>query len=203
MAPERIVFHCTDRDLFDPFIASLPRRVLTDPLRGSAGLKARHFRGYRISKDRPDANAIAVAYYKEINTEQNDKLLHYLCHNWLLVHQVLAQQTLRVLDLEDVDLSTSKSWLRTVHARLLKRGHVEVGREVVRALAFDHHLEDILIAVSILNADTRTKAASAKNWKKSSMPPTMIHRSYIALGLPGKRVEGRTQAPGRRTDARS
>ena len=153
MALERIVFHCTDRDLFDPFIRSLPRRILTEPLRGGEELKARYFRGYRISKDRPDTTAIAGAYYKEINIKRNDQLLYYLCHKWLLVHQALAQQTFTALDLHDIDLEATTEWLGIVHAQLAKRGHVELGREVVRTLAFDHQLHDILTVVSILSVE--------------------------------------------------
>ena len=181
MALERIVFHCTDRDLFDSFIGGLPRRVLTEPLRASEALKTRHFRGYRISKDRPDATAIAGAYYKEINVERNDQLLYHLCHNWLLTHQALVQQAFTALDLRDIDVQRTKDWLGTVHATLFQRGHIGLGREVVRVLAFDHKLQDILTVVSILSVEyddqTRLRKELEEEFRAVHDDPQVLHRA--------------------------
>ena len=181
MALERIVFHCTDRDLFDPFIRGLPHRVLTEPLRGNETLKTRYFRGYRISKDRPDATAIAGAYYKEINVERNEQLLYHLCHNWLQTHQALAQQTFTALDLQDIDLQRTKDWLGTVHAKLSKHGHIELGREVARVLAFDHKLQDILTIVSILSVEYEDQTALRKELEREFQAvhddPQVLHRA--------------------------
>ena len=181
MALERIVFHCTDRDLFGSFIRGLPRRVLTEPLRASAALKTRHFRGYRISKDRPDATAIAGAYYKEINVERNDQLLFHLCHNWLLTHQALVQQAFTALDLRDIDLQRTNDWLGAVHAMLSQGGHIKLGREVVRVLASGHELQDILTVVSILsveyNDQTRLRKELEEEFRAVHDDPQVLHRA--------------------------
>ena len=97
MTLSRIVFHCTDQDLFGLFIRRLPRHVLVTPLRNDQVLQTRYFRGYRISSSRPDVAAISRAYYKEINTEHNRELMDYLCGNWIMAHDELATRTLECL----------------------------------------------------------------------------------------------------------
>lgn len=153
MPPPRIVFHCTDQDLFDSFIRGLGRGVLTAPLRKEPSLRARHFRGYRISKDRPDTAAIVKAYHKELNDKRNEQLLDYLCHNWLVAHERVAKAALAGIGIHDVDLKAKNDWLRQAHTSLSQKGHIEAAREIVRALAFDCRLDDILTIVSILSVD--------------------------------------------------
>lgn len=164
MALPRIVFHCADQNLFDSFIRGLNRTVLLEPLRKDQSLRTRHFRGYRISKDRPTTTQIAKAYHREITVTQNGELLDHLCKNWILTHSDLATKALRTLDIPDPDVNSSSRWLGLAHDALLRAGHVEATRGLVRALAFDHRIEDILIMVSIVSikhedqADLRQQA---------------------------------------------
>lgn len=153
MAPPRIVFHCTDQDLFDSFIRGLRRGVLTTPLRKEPSLQARYFRGYRLTKDRPDTAAIIKAYHKEINEKLNEKLLDYLCQNWILAHEAVTKAALAGVGVHDIDLRRKNDWLGQAHDALSQKGYVEAAREIVRALAFDYRLDDILTVISILCVD--------------------------------------------------
>lgn len=153
MTLSRIVFHCTDQDLFDLSIRCLPRHVLVQPLRNDQDLRARHFRGYHISKSSPDAAAISRAYYKEINTERNTEFMSYLCSKWIMVHEELATRTLECLGVTNVDLGRDQKWLAQAHDSLESKGHLDAAAEVVRALALDYPVEDILTILSILSAD--------------------------------------------------
>ena len=158
MTLPRIVFHCADQDLFDSFIRGLSRTVLLQPLRNDRSLQKRHFRGYRIAKDRPATSQIAKAYHREIAVAQNEELLDHLCQCWILGHSELATKALRTLDIPDPDFNSSRRWLGFAHEALLRSGHVEATTGLVRALAFDHRLEDILIMVSIISIDHEDQA---------------------------------------------
>ena len=159
MTPSRIVFHCTDQDLFDPFIRCLSRQVLVTPLRNDQGLQTRYFRGYRISSTRPEVTAISKAYYKEINTEHNRELMDYLCGNWVMVHDELATRTLECLGVTDVDVRRDKGWIAQVHDSLEAKGHLDAAAEVARALALDYPVEDILTILSVFSVDFEEQSA--------------------------------------------
>ena len=149
----RVVFHGTDYDLFESFIRSLGRQILIDPLRKDKTLRARYFRGYRISQTHPDVAAISKAYYKEINTHRNGQLMDYLCDNWVLVHPELATSALEHLGMSNIDLHARAKWLTDAHNALQTRGHLDAEGEITRALAFDYPLADILTVFSILSID--------------------------------------------------
>ena len=153
MSSPRVVFHCADQDLFELFIRGLSRKVLIDPLRNDQDLLARCFRGYRITKNRPDVAAISRAYYKEINSQRNDKLVNYLCRNWVLDHGELATSALKHLGLSSIDFRHGDAWLEQAHKSLEEKGHLDAAREITRALAFDHPVEDILTILSILGVE--------------------------------------------------
>ena len=151
MPLSRIVFHCKDPDLFDLFVRGLARQVLVDPLRNDKALRTRHFRGYRISKSRPDVVALSNAYYKEINEYRNRDFMDYLCRKWVLAHAELATSTLEHLGISNIDLHQSNEWLGRAHRALEEKGHLEAAGEITRVLAFDHPVEDILTVLSILS----------------------------------------------------
>ena len=151
MALPRIVFHCADRDVFDLFLRGLPRNVLTEPLRNDATLLKKYFRGYRISKDRPDLQSISTAYYDEINSKRNEKLLNYLCSKWVLSHEQLARDAFASLGISDTDPKSPESWLRPAIDSMESKGHLEAAAHITRALAFDYPIEDIQIAISVLS----------------------------------------------------
>lgn len=153
MSLSRVVFHCTDQDLFDLFIRCLSRKVLIDPLRNDQDLLARYFRGYRITKNRPDVAAISRAYYKEINSQRNDELANYLCRNWVLDHEGLTTSTLKHLGLSSIDFRHADTWLDQAHKSLEEKGHLDAASEITRTLAFDHPVEDILTILSILSVE--------------------------------------------------
>ena len=154
----RIVFHCADRELFDSFIQQVPRQELIVPLRADRALRLRLFRGYKISQNRPSIPSLAQAYYREINDRRNDGLLNHLCTSWLTNHGTLAATALASIGLRDVNVGDPPSWLHQAHDTLTHRGHVETGKAIVRALAFDFRLEDILAMVSILSIDYELQA---------------------------------------------
>ena len=151
MVHPRIVFHCADRDLFDLFLRGLPRNVLTEPLRNDTTLLKRHFRGYRISKDRPDLQSISTAYYDEINSKHNEKLLNHLCYKWVLSHDKLARDAFASLSISDADPEHPESWLRPAFDSMESKGHLEAAAHITRALAFDYPIEDIQITISVLS----------------------------------------------------
>ena len=153
MSSSRVAFHCADQDLFELFIRGLSRKVLIDPLRNDQDLLARCFRGYRITKNRPDVAAISRAYYKEINSQRNDKLVNHLCRNWVLDHGELATSALKHLGLSSIDFRHGDAWLEQAHKSLEEKGHLDAAREITRALAFDHPVEDILTILSILGVE--------------------------------------------------
>ena len=153
MTIPRIVFHCADRDLFERFIRSLSRQVLIRPLKNDQDLQKRHFRGYRISKDRPDVASISRAYYQEINGTRNAGVLNYLCERWVLAHKALADSALDSLGIHDVDLDRLDTWLTPAAAVLGEKGHLDAASDITRALAFDYPVEDILTMISILSID--------------------------------------------------
>ena len=124
MSPSRIVFHCTDQDLFDLFIGRLSRQVLIDPLRNDQDIHTRYFRGYRITKSSPDVAAISRAYFKEINVQRNTELMNYLRNNWILAHAELATSTLEKLGIRGDE---SKGWVE--RKPVLARGSSGVGGE--------------------------------------------------------------------------
>ena len=153
MSSSRVVFHCADQDLFELFIRGLSRKVLIDPLRNDKDLMARCFRGYRITKNRPDVAAISRAYYKEINSQRNNELVNYMCRNWVLAHGELATSTLKHLGLSSVDFRHGDAWLEQAHKSLEEKGHLDAASEITRTLAFDHPVEDILTILSILSVE--------------------------------------------------
>ncbi len=158
METSRIVFHCADQKLFDWFIQALPRRVLTDYLRKDQSLRTRRFRGHQISKGRPDTASISKAYYREINSDHNFGLLYYLCDKWVASHKDVAHAVFASMGINDIDLAATKEWLRQAHSILNERGHADTAREIVRALAFDHRIEGILIMTSILSVECEDQA---------------------------------------------
>ena len=151
MALPRIVFHCADRDLFDLFLRGLARNVLTEPLRNDTTLLKRYFRGFRISKDRPDLQSISAAYYDEINAKHNEKLLNFLCSKWVLSHEQLARDALTSLGISDADPKSPETWLQPAKDSMESKGHLDAAGHITRVLAFDYALEDIQIYISVLS----------------------------------------------------
>ena len=149
----RIVFHCADQDLFERFIRGLSRQVLIRPLKNDTALQKRHFRGYRISGDRPDVASISRAYYKEINGHRNETLLDYLCGKWVLEHEALSRGTLARLGIRDFHLNRVETWLSPAAKVLHEKGYLDAASDVTRSLAFDYPVEDILTIISILSID--------------------------------------------------
>ena len=153
MTIPRIVFHCADQDLFERFIRGLSRQVLLHPLKNDTAFQTRHFRGYRISGNRPDVASISRAYHKEINGRGNESLVGYLCGEWVLAHETLMASTLARLGIRDFDLRRFDTWLSPAAKVLQEKGCLNAASDLTRSLAFDYPVEDILTIVSILSID--------------------------------------------------
>ena len=148
---DRIVFHLTDADLFDAFMRGLPRKFPLEVIRRNEKFRTKYFRGYRITANSLEFSILCRAFYDEINQKRDEKIIRFLCVNWVINHSDLATTGLQTLGVGDFDLCKPDTWLPQAHDALKSRGYIDGARSVVRASGITHRLEDILIFVSILS----------------------------------------------------
>ncbi|HEY7161866.1 MAG TPA: hypothetical protein VH815_11435, partial [Acidobacteriota bacterium] len=111
-------------------------------------LRNKYFKGYRITDQFPDKDAISKAYAKELSGDENETLLNFLCVNWIYAHSALSQKGFGVMDIE---FPLEKQWLPRAHEYLHKNGHKEVAKKIVRSLAITYPEPEIHIFISILS----------------------------------------------------
>ena len=173
-----VVFHLCDRELFGAFLQGVSRKVLEEPIRNNRGLRTRYFRGYQISSRRPDFGAVSNAFFTEINELKNEALRNYLCDSWVRAHSELVASGLAGVGVVGVDTNDARTWLMPAHEALDAKGHIDGGRDIVRALALSYPIEEVLIFVSILSVDCPDQAelrdALEKEFNKSQGEPRLV-----------------------------
>lgn len=158
MSSRRIVYHMKDKDLFGVFIRGLSHKVLLEPVRKDGELRNRYFKGYRISDHYPDKEALASAYYRELNAYDNNQLRNFLCIHWIEAHYDLSKKGLHSIG---VDLSGT-NWLQEAHEVLRSQGHIDIAKSIARSLAISYPSNEILIFLSILSYEHDDQEALRK-----------------------------------------
>lgn len=159
MSTHRLVYHITDKDLFQIFIRGIAHKVLLEPMRSSLTLRNKYFKGYRVTDHFPAKEALSNAYFTELNTGEDLKLLNFLCEKWVYSHPDLSKSGFGVLDIE---FSPDTDWLECAHEYLSQHGHQNAAKLMVKSLAIAYPPPEILIFISIISYEYEKQAELRK-----------------------------------------